>query len=178
MALGLTRFSFPSQSSPQSIITFALRYETSSDVCIRCRRVRASISPRVPRNVSFIHWMLKRFHKCCSIGLWPVYQGAPCHTKKTARRRYSGYGCIWLALACSCALDLIQRSGVFQRRGVAEFFAEVRGAHDAAHDFGVSRFWYVTNKEHLARRERLAKIPCYLLFQFGGERGIAVCVPF
>jgi hypothetical protein len=47
-------FEFPNQSSPQSIITFALRYETSSDVCIRCRRVRASISPRVPRNVSFI----------------------------------------------------------------------------------------------------------------------------
>jgi hypothetical protein len=32
---------------------FALRYETSSDVCIRCRRVRASISPRVPKNVRF-----------------------------------------------------------------------------------------------------------------------------
>ena len=63
---GTTRFSFPSQSKPQSIITSAVRYETSSDVCIRCRRVRASISPRVPRNVSLIYETIKRFHKCCS----------------------------------------------------------------------------------------------------------------
>ena len=48
IALGPTRFSFPSQSKPQSIITFARRYDTSSDVCIRCLRVLVSISPRVP----------------------------------------------------------------------------------------------------------------------------------
>ena len=50
---GLRRSNFPSQSSPQSIITLPPRYDTSSEVCMRCRRVRASISPRVPRNVSF-----------------------------------------------------------------------------------------------------------------------------
>jgi hypothetical protein len=41
--MGLTRFSFPNQSRPQSIITFASRYETNSDVCIRCRCERALI---------------------------------------------------------------------------------------------------------------------------------------
>src|SRR5213078_3702529 len=54
IASGRSRSNLPSQSRPQSIITFAPRYETSSELCMRCCRVRASISPRVPRNVSFI----------------------------------------------------------------------------------------------------------------------------
>src|SRR5690606_35757505 len=36
---------------PQSIITLRPRYATSSDACMRCARVRASISPLVPRNL-------------------------------------------------------------------------------------------------------------------------------
>ena len=77
---------------------------------------------------------------------------------------------------CSRALDLIQRRRVFQRRDVAELFAEIRGAHDAAHHFRVSRFWYVADENHLAWRERFAEIARYALFQFGGEGNIAVCV--
>src|SRR5205807_2241807 len=38
MALGCSRSNFPSQSSPQSIITCAPPCETSNDVCMRCRR--------------------------------------------------------------------------------------------------------------------------------------------
>ena len=34
-------------------------------------------------------------------------------------------------------LDVVQRRRVFQRRGVAEFFAQIRGADDAAHHFCV-----------------------------------------
>src|SRR6266566_8010635 len=53
IALGCNRSNFPSQSRPQSIITLASRYDTSSELCMRCRRVRVAISPRVPRKVSF-----------------------------------------------------------------------------------------------------------------------------
>ena len=60
------------------------------------------------------------------------------------------------------ALDFIKRRGVFQRGGIAEFFAEISGSNDAPHDFGVSRFWYVADENHLARRERFAEM--------GGER--------
>src|ERR1051325_12112100 len=66
MALGFRRFSFPIQSRPASTITFAARYETSSEVCMRCRRVRASISPRVPMNVSFISTDSKSAFRCHS----------------------------------------------------------------------------------------------------------------
>jgi hypothetical protein len=36
--------------------------------------------------------------------------------------------------------DLFQRRRVFQSGCVAEFFAEIRGAHDAAHDFAFRVF--------------------------------------
>jgi len=52
---------------------------------------------------------------------------------------------------------LIQRGRVFQSRGVAEFFAEVCGADDAPHHFGVSRFWYVADENDFARCERFAR---------------------
>lgn len=44
---------FSSQSRPQSIIILAPRCDTSSELCMQCRRVRALISSRVPRNMSF-----------------------------------------------------------------------------------------------------------------------------
>src|SRR6266498_1053889 len=61
IALGCSRSNFPSQSRPQSIITLASRYDTSRELCMRCRRVRASISPRVPRNVSLIRASCDQF---------------------------------------------------------------------------------------------------------------------
>ena len=61
-----------------------------------------------------------------------------------------------------CALDFVQRRRVFQGRCIAEFFAEIRGANDAAHDFCVSRFWYVADENDFLGRERFAKL--------GGER--------
>ena len=60
------------------------------------------------------------------------------------------------------AFDFIQRRGVFQRGGIAELFAETGSAHDAPHDFCVSRFWYVADENDLPRRERFAEL--------GGER--------
>lgn len=55
-------------------------------------------------------------------------------------------------------LDLIQRRRVFQGGGVAEVFTKVRGAHDAAHPFRISRFWYVADENDLARGERFARL--------------------
>jgi hypothetical protein len=57
---------------------------------------------------------------------------------------------------------LIQGCRVFHRRGVAEFFAEVRGANNVAHHFCVSRFWYVADEQNFLGSERFAKL--------GGER--------
>jgi len=67
-----------------------------------------------------------------------------------------------LSASLRCVLDLIQRRGVFERGCVAEFFAEIRGAYDAAHHFCVTCFCYVTYKNRLAWRKRLAML--------GGER--------
>ena len=52
-----------------------------------------------------------------------------------------------------------------------------RIAHNAAHYLRVSRFWYVTNENHVARRKRLAQIARDVLFQFGCQGRIAICVP-
>jgi len=62
------------------------------------------------------------------------------------------------ALACRGALDLIKRRWVFQHRGIPEFFVEVRGAHNPAHHFRVSRFWYVADENDFARGERFARL--------------------
>jgi hypothetical protein len=53
-----------------------------------------------------------------------------------------------------CALDFVQRRRVFQGGGVAE----VRGADDAAHHVGISRFWYVADENDFARGERFARL--------------------
>ena len=60
------------------------------------------------------------------------------------------------------ALDFIKRRWVFQRGGVAKFFAEIRSSHDATHHFRVSCFWYVADEQNFLGRERFAKL--------GGER--------
>lgn len=78
-----------------------------------------------------------------------------------------------LGLPCH-ALDFIQGRWVFQGRCVAEFFAQIRSAHNAAHHFRVPRFWYVSHKNHVARSERLTEIACHILFQFGRKSDIAV----
>ena len=57
-----------------------------------------------------------------------------------------------------CALDFIQRSRVFQRGDVAQFFAKIYGAHDAAHHFRVSRFWDVADEQEFLGSERFAKL--------------------
>lgn len=66
------------------------------------------------------------------------------------------------ALPCGRALDFVQRRRVFQRRGVAEFFAETGSAHNAAHHFCVARFWYVADEQNFLGSERFAEM--------GGER--------
>jgi hypothetical protein len=55
-------------------------------------------------------------------------------------------------------LHFIQRCRVFQCGFVAEFFAEIRGAYDAAHHFCISRFWYIADENDFTRRERFAKL--------------------
>ena len=65
-----------------------------------------------------------------------------------------------IALPCR-ALDLIQRGRVFQRGCVAEFFAEISGAHDRAHHFAF-RVWYVAEEQNFLGSERFARL--------GGER--------
>ena len=62
------------------------------------------------------------------------------------------------------ALDFVQRRRVFQGGGVAEFFAEICCAHNTTRDFRVSCFWYVRDKNHIARRERLARLDGELFF--------------
>jgi hypothetical protein len=62
----------------------------------------------------------------------------------------------------AAALDFIQRRRVFQRGGVAKFFAQIRGAHDAAHHFCISRFGNVADEQNFLGSERFAKL--------GGER--------
>ena len=64
--------------------------------------------------------------------------------------------------ALPCALDFFQRRRVFQRGCVAEFFAEIRGANDAPHDFRISRFGNVADEQNFLGSERFAKL--------GGER--------
>src|SRR5438874_13157117 len=71
-------------------------------------------------------------------------------------------------------LDFIERCRIFQGRCVAEFFAQIRSAHNAAHHFRVPRFWYVCHKNHVARSERLTEIACHIFFQFGRKSDIAV----
>ena len=80
-------------------------------------------------------------------------------------------------LACS-ALNFLQRRRIFQIGSVAKLFTEISGSNDAAHHFRVSRLWDVADKNHLARCERFAEIARDVLFQFGGERGIALCAFF
>ena len=67
-----------------------------------------------------------------------------------------------LSVSLRRALHFIQRRGVFQCRGVAKFFAEIRGSHDATHHFRVSCFWYVADEQNFLGSERFAKL--------GGER--------
>ena len=55
-----------------------------------------------------------------------------------------------------------KRARVFQRRRIAEFFAEISGSNDAAHDFGISRFGNVADEQNFLGSERFAKL--------GGER--------
>jgi len=65
---------------------------------------------------------------------------------------------IRLSASLRRALDFIQRHRVFQRGGVAEFFAEIGGADDATHHFRVSRFWYVADEQNFLESERFAKL--------------------
>src|SRR6266513_2208452 len=74
------------------------------------------------------------------------------------------------------ALDFLQRRRVLQCGCVAEFFAQIRCTNDAAHHLCVSCFWYVTNENDFPRRERFPEIVRDVLFQFGGEGGIAICI--
>ena len=67
-----------------------------------------------------------------------------------------------LSASLRCALDLIQRRSVLQGGRVTEFFAEIRGANDAPHDFGISRFGYVADEQNFLGSERFAEL--------GGER--------
>ena len=55
-----------------------------------------------------------------------------------------------------------KRARVFQRRRIAEFFAEISGSNDAPHDFGISRFGYVADEQNFLGSERFAEL--------GGER--------
>jgi len=57
-------------------------------------------------------------------------------------------------LPCCRALDFVQRRRVFQCNCVAE----IRGAHNAAHHFRVSRFWYVADGQNFLGSERFAKL--------------------
>jgi len=57
---------------------------------------------------------------------------------------------------------LIQRRSVSKAEPVAEFFAEIRGAYDAALHFRVPRFRNVADEQNFLGSERFAKL--------GGER--------
>ena len=54
--------------------------------------------------------------------------------------------------------DFVERRGVLQGGGAAEFFAEMRGARDAAHHFRASRLWYVANENDFLGSERFTKL--------------------
>jgi hypothetical protein len=70
-------------------------------------------------------------------------------------------GCRIGRLPCR-AFDFLQRARVFQRRRIAEFFAETSGSNDASRDFGISRFGNVADEQNFLGSERFAKL--------GGER--------
>jgi len=46
----------------------------------------------------------------------------------------------------------------------AEFFAEIRGAHNPTHHFCVSRFWYVADEHDFFWRERLPEVALDVVF--------------
>src|SRR5438552_18582662 len=71
-------------------------------------------------------------------------------------------------------LDFIQRCWVFQSGCVAEFFTQIRSAHDAAHHFCVRGFWYVCHKKQVVRGESISEIACDIVFQFGRESVVDV----
>jgi len=83
----------------------------------------------------------------------PLYVGGPIW-----RIQLASAGIFQRGLYSSDAPDLIERGGIFQRGGVAEFFADVGGADDASHHFGVSRFRNVWHEKYVARRERFPEI--------------------
>jgi len=45
-----------------------------------------------------------------------------------------------------------------QGRCVAEFFAQISGAHNPAHHFRVSGFWYIADEQNFLGSERFAKL--------------------
>jgi hypothetical protein len=49
-----------------------------------------------------------------------------------------------------------------RRPVIAEFFAQVRGAHDPTHHFCIPRFWHVADEQNFLGSKRFA--------QLGGER--------
>ena len=57
----------------------------------------------------------------------------------------------------------------FSNAEVSPSFSPRYAARDAAHHFRVSRFRYVADENHFARRERFAEIACDVLFNLGGE---------
>jgi hypothetical protein len=62
------------------------------------------------------------------------------------------------------AFDFVKRWRVFQRGYVAEFFAEIGGAHNAALHFCVSRFWYVADENDFTWSERFGGMGCERVF--------------
>src|SRR6266571_439077 len=63
--------------------------------------------------------------------------------------------------------NLFECSGILQRGGVAEFFADVGGADKTAHDLCVARFRNVGYEQDIARCECLAELGRDFLFQLG-----------
>ena len=59
----------------------------------------------------------------------------------------------------ACCLPATQG---FPTRMCRRVFPQVRGAHDAAHHFRVSRLWYIADEQNFLGSERFAKL--------GGER--------
>ena len=68
-----------------------------------------------------------------------------------------------------CASNFFQAPRILQRRSIAQCFAQICGARDAAHYFRISRFRNVSNEKHVARRERFAEIARDVCFQFSGK---------
>ena len=67
------------------------------------------------------------------------------------------------------ASDLFERCRVFKSRSVARLLSKISRTRGAAHHLCVSRFRYVADENHFARRERFAEIACDVLFQFRCE---------